>query len=94
MDRYLAWGQAHNVPLFLGEFGVYKACFANDKGGITWVSDVYDLATTAARRVAALSFHQYHEESFALYYGSGPVDLAHANQPLIDLLTSKLHAAP
>jgi len=95
MARYLAWGQAHDVPLFLGEFGVYKACFAGDKGGITWVRDVYDLATTGARRVAALSYHQYHEESFALYYGSsGPIDLNNANQPLIDLLTSKLHAAP
>ena len=45
MAPYLAWGTTHDVPLFLGEFGVYKACFANDKGGLAWVGDVYDLAT-------------------------------------------------
>jgi endoglucanase len=94
MARYLAWGHTHGVPLFVGEFGLYKACFADDKGGLTWVGDVYDLATKGAQRVAALSYHQYHEESFALYYGKGPVDLASANQPLIDLLATKLHAAP
>ncbi|HXU07294.1 MAG TPA: cellulase family glycosylhydrolase, partial [Polyangia bacterium] len=95
---YLAWGRAHDVPLFLGEFGVYKACFANGKGGLTWVGDAYDLAVgdgvAGAPRVAALSYHQYHEDAFALYYGTGPVDPANANQPLIDLLTAKLHAAP
>ena len=45
-------------------------------------------------RVAGLSYHQYHEDAFALYYGTGPVDPANANQPLIDLLTARLHAAP
>ena len=98
MAPYLAWGVAHDVPLFLGEFGVYKACFADGKGGLTWVGDVYDLAigdgVAGSPRVAGLSYHQYHEDAFALYYGSGPVNLANANQPLIDLLTSKLRAAP
>jgi endoglucanase len=98
MAPYLAWGKSNQVPLFLGEFGVYKACFAGDKGGLTWVGDVYDIATggaPAAAHVAALSYHQYHEDAFALYYGnSGPVDPRNANQPLIDLLTAKLSAAP
>jgi endoglucanase len=99
MSPYLAWGAAHDVPLFLGEFGVYKACFANDKGGLAWVSDAYDLATGAGTPgdppIAGLSYHQYHEDAFALYYGSsGPVDPHNANQPLIDLLTVKLHAVP
>jgi len=98
MSPYLAWGAAHGVPLFMGEFGVYKACFANDKGGLGWVGDVYDLATGAGAAadppIAALSYHQYHEDAFALYYGTGPVDPNNANQPLIDLLTAKLRAAP
>jgi hypothetical protein len=94
LTRYLEWGDAHGVPLFLGEFGVYRACFASDKGGLRWVSDVYDLATAGTPRVAALSYHQYHEDAFALYYGSGPVNPGDANQPLIDLLTAKLHTAP
>jgi endoglucanase len=98
MAPYLAWGVARDVPLFLGEFGVYKACFADGKGGLAWVADVYDLATgdgvTGSPRVAGLSYHQYHEDAFALYYGSGAVNPANANQPLIDLLASRLHAAP
>jgi endoglucanase len=85
MAPYLAWGVAHDVPLFLGEFGVYKACFADGKGGLAWVDDVYDLATgdgvAAGARVAGLSYHQYHEDAFALYYGSGPVNPSNANQP-------------
>jgi endoglucanase len=97
MAPYLAWSKTHNVPLFLGEFGVYKACFANNKGGLTWVGDVYDIATgvgaPGASRVTAISFHQYHEDAFALYYGnSGPVVPTNANQPLIDLLTAKFSA--
>ena len=75
MAPYLAWGETHGVPLFLGEFGVYKACFANNKGGLAWVGDVYDIAVGSGRapcapRVAALSYHQYHEDAFALYYGN------------------------
>jgi endoglucanase len=98
MAPYLAWGKTHNVPLFLGEFGVYKACYANDKGGLAWMGDVYDIATGAgmpsASHVTALSVHQYHEDAFALYYGnSGPVVPTNANQPLIDLLTAKFSAS-
>ena len=98
ISPYLAWGATHGVPLFLGEFGVYKACFADGKGGLAWVRDAYDLATgdgaAGPPAIAALSYHQYHEDAFALYYGTGPVDPNNANQPLIDLLTSKLSAAP
>ncbi|HEY7376039.1 MAG TPA: hypothetical protein VIF57_28015, partial [Polyangia bacterium] len=98
MAPYLAWGAARGVPLFMGEFGVYKACFANGKGGLGWVGDVYDLATGDGAAgdppIAGLSYHQYHEDAFALYYGTGAVDPNNANQPLIDLMTAKLHAAP
>lgn len=94
MAPYLAWGKSHGVPLFLGEFGLYRACFSSDKGGIGWVGDAYDIAAAGTPRVAGLSYHQYHEDAFALYYGTGPVDTANANQPLIDLLKMKLHAAP
>lgn len=98
MAPFLDWGETNGVPLFLGEFGVFKAVFADGRGGLAWVNDAYDLATgdgaATPRRVAGLSYHQYHEDWFALYYGSGPVDPSNANQPLIDLLTAKLHATP
>jgi hypothetical protein len=52
------------------------------------------LAQSLARYLEWGAAHQYHEDAFALYYGAGPVNPGDANQPLIDLLTAKLHAAP
>ena len=91
LDRYLAWGHAHGVPLFLGEFGLYKPCFEGDRGGLTWVKDMLDLA---AARQLSFTYHAYHETGFGLYQGDGPVDPRRANQPLIDLFTRELSARP
>jgi endoglucanase len=90
MERYLAWGRAHDVPLFLGEFGLYRNCFQDGRGGLAWVEDMLDLADQAG---LSFSYHAYHEDGFGLYYGAGPVDPARANQGLIDLFTRKLAGA-
>jgi endoglucanase len=87
LDRYLRWGREHHVPLFLGEFGLNRPCFAEGRGGLVWVADMLDLA---AARGLSFTYHDYHEDAFGLYAGSGPVDPARANQPLIDLFTRKL----
>jgi endoglucanase len=98
ISPYLAWGAAHDVPLYLGAFGADRACFAYGKGGVGWVGDVYDLATgdgvAGGPRVAGLSYHQYHEDAFGLYAGTGQIYLEAENGPLISLLDAKLHAAP
>jgi endoglucanase len=87
MDRFVAWGRAHQVPLFLGEFGCIKAAF--DRGGLQWVGDMLDLA---ASRGYAWTYHDYHESAFGIYWGDYPTppDPANANQPLIDLFTARL----
>jgi len=83
--RYVSWGQAHGVPLFLGEYGLYRACFEQDRGGLTWVSDMRSLL---AQHGLSSTYHTWHEDAFGLYWGSGAVDPTNANQPLIDLLSS------
>jgi endoglucanase len=88
MDAYLAWGRREKVPLFLGETGVIRFGFEEDRGGLRWVSDMLDIA-----RANKLSFtyHAYHEDGFGIYRGSGSLpDPARANTALIELFTSKL----
>jgi endoglucanase len=87
IDRYVAWGRAQQVPLYLGEFGCIKAAF--ERGGLVWVGDMLDLA---ASRGYGWTYHDYHESGFGLYWGDypSPPDPANANQPLIDLFTQRL----
>jgi endoglucanase len=87
LDGYLAWGHAHGVPLFLGEFGVHRPCFENDRGGLRWVEDVLDLAD---ERGLPFTYHDYHDDSFGLYLGNGRVDPVRANHALIALFKRKL----
>lgn len=89
VNRYLAWGHAHGVPLFLGEFGLHHPCFENDRGGLRWVEDMLDIADESG---LSFTYHAYHEDGFGLYRGNGKVDPANANQGLIDLFTRKLTA--
>ncbi|HET9929202.1 MAG TPA: hypothetical protein VFQ35_00880, partial [Polyangiaceae bacterium] len=88
IDDYLSWGNRNGVPMYLGEFGVYRACFEGDKGGLNWVSDMLDLLR---ERSLPFTYHAYHEDAFGIYYGDGTLpDPENANRPLIDLFTAKL----
>jgi endoglucanase len=87
LKRFNQWSVSRNVPLYMGEFGTGTPTF-NNKGGLTWVSDVLSIAKS--NRIH-FSYHAYHEDSFGLYYGYGTLpDPSKANQPLIDLLTNAL----
>jgi hypothetical protein len=88
LNKYLAFGKKHNVPLYLGEFGVIKHCFEDDKGGERWVSDMVDLLK---KYKVNFTYHVYHEDNFGLYYGYGkPVDTTQANTGLIEAFRQKL----
>lgn len=88
LAQYTNWGASNQVPVYLGEFGAGIHCFQNDKGGLQWVEDMLDLATTEN---LSFTYHTYHEDNFGLYFGYGTLpDTTQANQPLIDLLTQKL----
>jgi endoglucanase len=90
LGRYIAWGHAHGVPLFLGEFGVHRPCFQADRGGLAWIEDVLDVADEHG---LPFTYHDYHSDTFGLYLGDGPVDPAHANGELLQLFTRRM-AAP
>jgi aryl-phospho-beta-D-glucosidase BglC (GH1 family) len=88
LNKYLAFGKKHNVPLYLGEFGVIKYGFEEGRGGEQWVSDMVDLLK---ENKVHFTYHVYHEDSFGLYYGKGkPVDEAQANTRLIQMFRQKL----
>jgi endoglucanase len=90
MDAYLAWGRREKVPLFLGETGVIRFGFDEDRGGLRWVSDLLDIARA---KKLSFTYHSYHEDAFGIYRGAGSLpDPARANTALIELFTSKLKA--
>jgi endoglucanase len=87
LDRFAAWGEAHDVPLYLGEFGAIRAAF--ERGGAAWVGDMLDLLAT---RDISWTYHSYHESAFGVYYGDYPTppDPANANTALIELFRRTL----
>jgi endoglucanase len=88
IDAYVAWGKREKVPLFLGEWGVIRQGFDEDRGGLRWVSDMLDIMRA---RGLSFSYHAYHEDGFGLYRGAGTLpDPARANTALIDLFTKTL----
>lgn len=88
LNQYLQWGQTNNVPMYIGEFGLYKDCFNTGKGGLNWVGDMIDLLKSHG---VNFTYHAYHESAFGIYRNdSGLPDPAQANQGLIDLFSSKL----
>ena len=86
--RYLDWGARQGVPLYLGEFGLIRAAFKANRNGLGWAADMIDLAEAAN---LPWTWHSYHEDHFARYYGYGtPINPDKANRALIDLLRDKL----
>ena len=82
IEQYLAWGEKHQVPLYLGEWGLYKANYESDRGGLNWVKDM--IAVINQHKITN-TYHVYHEENFGIYRGDGKIDPQNANQALINL---------
>jgi endoglucanase len=92
VDRYVAWGHAHHVPLFLGEFGAIRFAFDDDLGGLRWVGDMLDVIE---QRHLSFSYHSYHEDAFGLYRnGDALPSPDQANSALIQLITDRLNRHP
>jgi endoglucanase len=93
LNAYLAWGRREHVPLYLGEFGAIRATFDDDRGGARWTEDMLDLA---AQNRLSFTYHDYHEQSFGLFFGDDTLpDPKNSNQALLDLFKRKLaHASP
>jgi endoglucanase len=89
LNRYLDWGDRNNVPMYVGEFGLYQDCFAPGKGGVQWVADMVGLLSAHG---VHFTYHAYHESAFGIYRNddSGLPDPARANRELIDLFRENL----
>lgn len=87
LESFAAWGRRHDVPLYLGEFGLMDSAFQGGRGGLQYVSDLLDLIVDHGIH---FTYHTYHEPAFGIYKGSGKVDTSQANHGLIALFKQKL----
>ncbi len=61
---YADFSEEHNVPVYLGEFGVIREGFKEGRNGTGWVSDMIDICRKYG---IGFNYHTYHEVSFGLY---------------------------
>lgn len=61
---YAEFSEKHDVPVYLGEFGVIAAGFQEGRGGERWVSDMLDICYSLG---IGFNYHCYHEGGFGLY---------------------------
>ena len=88
VNAYLAWGTREGVPLYLGEFGAIRGAFDDDRGGERWTEDMLDIL---AANQLSFTYHDYHEQSFGLFFGDDTLpDPKNANTKLLDLFQRKL----
>ncbi len=89
VKKYVDFSEKHNVPLYLGEFGVINAGFEENRGGAQWVSDIIDICR---RYNIGFNYHTYHETNFGLYKSSDNVKPAakDRNNELMKLFREKL----
>jgi endoglucanase len=82
IQNYFQYAAVRNLPVYLGEFGVYKDAFLQNKGGERWVQDVIDIVENYS---IGWTYHTWHEDAFGIYYGHGPIDETNANAKLLDI---------
>ncbi len=61
---YADFSEEHNVPVYLGEFGVISEGFKEGRNGTGWVSDMIDICRKYG---IGFNYHTYHENGFGLY---------------------------
>ncbi|KAL7715598.1 Glycoside hydrolase family 5 protein [Entamoeba marina] len=76
----------YNVPEYMGEFGVTKYSFENERGGDQWVSDVMDLSVEYG---IGFDYHYYHG-TFGLYTTPINEEKGELNEVLLNVFTTKL----
>ncbi|MBO5378495.1 MAG: cellulase family glycosylhydrolase [Ruminiclostridium sp.] len=89
IKNYADFGKRNNVPVYMGEFGVARAGFENERGATQWVSDMLDLCYEYG---VSFNYHTYHEESFGLYRSKDTVlpDRKDINAELAQLFREKI----
>ncbi|MFT7561566.1 MAG: aryl-phospho-beta-D-glucosidase BglC (GH1 family) [Flavobacteriales bacterium] len=87
IKRFVDWGNRNSVPLYLGEWGLYKATFQNNHGGENYLIDM--LAVIKKYKLHQ-TYHVYHEEAFGLYWGDDEIDPENKNRALEGILKKHL----
>jgi endoglucanase len=89
VGKYRAWGRAEGVPMLVTSFGVARPSFGDGRGGLDWVSDMIDIMR---EQQVGFTYYGYHQRDWGIYSNAeGLPDPETVNQPLVDLLTEKLH---
>jgi endoglucanase len=63
VDKYAEIASKHNLPVFLGEFGVIKHTFEGDKGGLKWVEDMVSILRSQG---ISFTYHAWYDDSFGV----------------------------
>lgn len=84
---YTEFSEKHNVPIYMGEFGVVSEGFKNGRNGVGWVSDIIDICE---RYGISFNYHAYHETSFGLYSNSDAELPSELNKELEKIFREKL----
>ncbi len=85
--EYVQFGIDNNVPLYVGEFGLVRNCFENNKGGDTYINDILNIFDEYQLNY---TMHVYREDNFGLYSGvTGQVDTTTAT-PALKVLQNNL----
>lgn len=61
---YVQFSKKHNVPIYLGEFGVISEGFENGRSGADWVKDMISICR---KYNIGFNYHVYNEPAFGLY---------------------------
>ncbi len=64
LQPYIQFSERNEVPLYLGEFGVIRHGFEEERNGEGWVADMIDLCN---KYDLGFNYHAYHEGPFGLY---------------------------
>lgn len=62
--KQIEFATENNVPVYLGEFGVVREAFTENRGALQWVKDMIELC---GKYDIHFNYHTYHELSFGLY---------------------------
>lgn len=84
---YYDFSRKHNVPVYLGEFGVISDGFKEGRNGVGCVSDVIDICR---KYNIGFNYHAFHEEAFGFYSNSALELPDKKNKELADLFQSVL----
>ncbi len=94
-DDLLAWsefGAVNNVPINIGEYGMMRWCYEDDRGGPRLLRDLTELMI---ENDLSFQLYDYHSVDYGLYPNiTGLPDPAVARQDAIDILTELLNTPP